>query len=63
MHKGNHPSSERLLRTDRVCERLDIHPNTLRRWVKAGKIEKVELPSGAFRYREADVDALSEVSK
>ncbi|RLI26194.1 hypothetical protein DRO58_05730 [Candidatus Bathyarchaeota archaeon] len=27
----------RLLRPKVVCERLGIHPNTLRRWIKEGR--------------------------
>ena len=45
----------KLLRPKEVCELLGIHPNTLRKWVKEGKIKPVYTPKGTPRYRLKDV--------
>jgi len=45
----------KLLRPKEVCELLGIHPNTLRKWVKEGKIKPVYTPKGTPRYRLEDV--------
>jgi len=45
----------KLLRPKDVCELLSIHPNTLRKWVKEGKIKPVYTPKGTPRYRLEDV--------
>ncbi|MDW8023547.1 MAG: MerR family DNA-binding transcriptional regulator [Nitrososphaerota archaeon] len=37
---------ERLLSFKEVCERLGVHPNTLRRWDRQGKIKVVRTVGG-----------------
>jgi excisionase family DNA binding protein len=42
----------RLLTTREAAEMLDVHPGTLLRWSRAGKVPAaVKLPSGAVRFR------------
>ena len=37
-----------LLSMKRACERLGVHPNTLRRWIKEGGVRAVRTPKGIF---------------
>lgn len=46
---------ERLLKLKEACERLGIHPNTLRRWERIGKIKVVRTKGGARRIPESEV--------
>jgi excisionase family DNA binding protein len=49
---------ERLLRVREVCERLGIHPNTLRNWDKQGKVRVVRTFGGRRRIPESEVERL-----
>jgi len=51
-------SQPRLLTTLEVAERLVLNPETIRRWVKAGRLEPVPLPGRNYRFREEDIEAL-----
>ena len=51
------PNSE-LLTATQVAERLSVHPESVRRWTREGKLFAVPLPSGRKRYRVEDVEAL-----
>lgn len=37
---------------------LRVHPTTLRRWRRQGKLPVVRLSDGTIRYRQSDLDAL-----
>lgn len=39
---------------------LNVHPETLRRWERAGRITPERTPTGHRRYIRADVEALLE---
>lgn len=41
-----------------VARRAQVHPETVRRWVREGLITAIELPSGRLRFRREDVEAL-----
>lgn len=49
-----------LLTTSEVADRYRVHPNTIRRWVRQGKISAITIPAGGRmkRYRKADVEAV-----
>jgi len=49
---------ERLLTLKETCKLLGIHPNTLRRWEKEGKIRVVRTPKGRRRIPESEVNRL-----
>lgn len=50
---------QRNLTVTEAARRLGIHPNTLRRWVDAGVIEAVVLPSSGFRrFKPSVVEAM-----
>ncbi len=49
---------EKLLRLSEACRRLGIHPNTLRKWEKQGKIRVVRTPGGRRRIPESEVERL-----
>jgi putative resolvase len=47
-----------LISASRVAEMLDVHPNTVVIWAKEGKIKAIRLPSGRFRFRLEDIEAI-----
>ncbi|MEM2779146.1 MAG: helix-turn-helix domain-containing protein, partial [Candidatus Jordarchaeales archaeon] len=53
---------ERLLTLSEACERLGIHPNTLRKWDKQGKI-RVARTVGGRRIPESEVERLTGIAK
>ncbi|MCQ5340226.1 MAG: IS607 family transposase [Candidatus Methanomethylicia archaeon] len=50
--------SERLLTLQEACRRLGVHPNTLRKWDKQGKIRIVRTVGGRRRIPESEVERL-----
>lgn len=55
--------NERLLTLREACKILGIHPNTLRRWEKEGKIRVVRTPKGRRRIPESEVKRLMGVGE
>src|SRR2546428_2913385 len=55
---GGHAMTERLMQVREAARDLGVHENTIRRWVEAGVIRAVRLPSGVRRFRPEDVDRL-----
>jgi excisionase family DNA binding protein len=51
------PNGE-LLTAQEVAARLSVHVESVRRWTRQGDLAAVRLPSGRYRYRAADVQAL-----
>ena len=47
-----------LLDSQAVCDLLQIHPNTLLRWDKAGMTKPIMLTKRIKRYRAADINKL-----
>lgn len=47
-----------LLTTGEVAEALAVDHETVRRWVKAGKLQAIRLPSGVMRFRREDVERI-----
>lgn len=45
-----------LLTVREVAERLKVARTTVLRWAAAGHLPHVRLPSGALRFREADLE-------
>ena len=55
----NNPNSpERLMTSAEVAAAFRVHPKTVTRWAKEGKLDSVRLPGGHHRYRESVVRAL-----
>ncbi|PUA31871.1 MAG: IS607 family transposase [Candidatus Terraquivivens tikiterensis] len=50
--------TERLLTLSEACKRLGIHPNTLRKWDKQGRIRVVRTVGGRRRIPETEVERL-----
>jgi len=50
--------SEKLLTLKEACRRLGIHPNTLRKWDKHGKLRVVRTVGGRRRIPESEVERL-----
>lgn len=46
----------RLLTARAVAQLLDVSAETVLRWTRRGLLPAVKLPSGAVRYREADLE-------
>jgi excisionase family DNA binding protein len=51
------PNTE-LLTAQEVAERLSVHVESVRRWTRRGELPAVRLPSGRYKYRADDVDAM-----
>jgi excisionase family DNA binding protein len=50
-----------LYRVGQVAEMLDVHPNTVRKWVKAGVLQPVKLPGSSYnRFTAEEIDRLRE---
>jgi len=47
--------TERLLTLSEACKRLCIHPNTIRKWDRQGKIRVVRTVGGKRRVPESEV--------
>jgi excisionase family DNA binding protein len=41
-----------------AAERLGVSETSIRRWVKAGRLKAIHLPSGRRRVRAAEVEAI-----
>ncbi|MEM3664336.1 MAG: IS607 family transposase [Candidatus Jordarchaeales archaeon] len=54
---------ERLLTLSEACERLGVHPNTLRKWDRQGKIRVVRTVGGRRRIPESEVERLMGIVK
>jgi excisionase family DNA binding protein len=48
----------KLIGTSEAARILDVTDETIRRWVEAGRIRYIRLPSGQLRFERADVDAI-----
>jgi len=46
------------LSTGEAAELLGVHPDTLRRWERAGRVKAVRTPTGQRRFKRADIEAL-----
>lgn len=51
-------NTEPLLTAAEVARRCNVHPETIRRWTREGRLVGVKLPGGRLRYRTEDIDAL-----
>jgi excisionase family DNA binding protein len=49
--------TERLLTAREVAELLGVSAETILRWTRDGKLPAIRLPSGAWRFREDDLEA------
>ena len=52
------PEPERLYTPAEVSRIFSVHPKTVTRWAKAGRITSVRTLGGHRRYKAADVEAL-----
>ncbi len=52
------PTSEPWLNTASACDHLSISVPTMRRWIKAKKISPKRTPTGEYRFRRSELDAL-----
>lgn len=48
----------RLLKPSEISKMFRVHPKTVTRWAKAGRIGSIRTPGGHRRFREAEVQAL-----
>ncbi len=51
-------NTEPLMTTQGAAEWANVHPQTIRRWVRDGLLRAYTLPTGVKRYRREDVEAL-----
>jgi excisionase family DNA binding protein len=50
--------ADELLTTGQVADLLNVHAQTVRRWIENGNLRAIRLPSGVWRVRRSDLDAL-----
>jgi excisionase family DNA binding protein len=49
----------KLYRVGEVAQMFDVHPNTIRKWVKTGILRSIKLPgSGYNRFTREEIDHL-----
>jgi excisionase family DNA binding protein len=51
-------SSDSYLKTPAACEYLNISTATIRRWVKDNRLRARRTPTGEYRFKKADLDAV-----
>lgn len=51
-------ATEPWVNTTAACEHLGISAPTIRRWIKDGKLKPKRTPTGEFRFRLSELDAL-----
>lgn len=49
---------EQLLKAKDVAQRMQVHPQTVIRWAKSGRIAHVVLPTGGYRFDPRVVDEM-----
>lgn len=54
----NMRTSDELLTTAEVAERLRVSQVTVARWVKKGQLDAVRLPGGTLRFKESDIASI-----
>lgn len=59
-HAGVSDEDVATLQVGEAANLLGVHPDTLKRWERAGHIAAQRTPTGHRRFRRADVDALRE---
>jgi excisionase family DNA binding protein len=52
------PQPRLLLTTGEAARKLRTSDETIRRWIAEGKLPAITLPSGQFRIRDEDVEAI-----
>lgn len=52
------PRRERLLRPEDVADVFDVCKRTVIGWATSGRLPFVRTPTGHYRFRPADVDAM-----
>ena len=48
-------TDEPLLSVEEAAAFLNVHPETLKRWVRAGRVKAVKPPGGWYRFRRTDL--------
>lgn len=43
---------------EEAAEELRVHPETVMRWLRAGKMRGIKLPGGTWRITRAEVDRI-----
>ena len=55
------PDDDQLLTVAQVAERLQLHPETIRRWIREGRMKAITLGTrSGFRIRQSELDRLTE---
>jgi len=50
--------ADELLTVDEVAERVKVNPETVRRWIKSGRLPAVRPAGGPYRIHSTDLDHL-----
>lgn len=49
---------QRYISVTAAARRLDVDGETIRRWIKTGKLAAIQLPSGQYRVASAQVEKI-----
>lgn len=52
--------TDRIISIGAIARRLDVTGNTVRAWIRSGKLKATRTPSGRYRVSEADLVAAIE---
>ena len=55
--------TQELLSVGKAAGLLNVHPDTLKRWERAGRIVAYRTPTGHRRFRRSDVERLLEPTR
>lgn len=47
-----------LLTASEVAQEFRLDPETIRRWAREGRIHRIKLPGGLYRFRREEIEAM-----
>jgi excisionase family DNA binding protein len=56
-------SQEEWLTVDEIADRLKVHGNTVRLWIRSGELSAVNLGGSGYRVARSDLDRFLEARK
>ena len=54
----NNLRKERIITIKQAAEMLQVHPNTIHNWIKAGRIKAVKLSERTVRIEQAEIERM-----
>ena len=57
--KGGDKMSKSYMTLKEVAEEFDVHTDTIKRWVRAGKLKQLEYPGSKIRFSREYIESLT----